>query len=49
MQASGLLNQTPDPTDEQITEGMKGNLCRCGTYQHIRKAIKTAAKRSKKS
>ena len=44
MQAISLLRTTPKPTDEQIDEGMAGNICRCGTYQRIRAAIKTAAK-----
>jgi isoquinoline 1-oxidoreductase alpha subunit len=44
MQAIALLRTTPKPTDEQIDEGMAGNICRCGTYQRIRAAIKTAAK-----
>jgi isoquinoline 1-oxidoreductase alpha subunit len=44
MQAIALLRSTPKPTDEQIDEGMAGNICRCGTYQRIRAAIKTAAK-----
>ena len=44
MQAISLLRSTPKPTDEQIDEGMAGNICRCGTYQRIRAAIKTAAK-----
>jgi isoquinoline 1-oxidoreductase subunit alpha len=44
MQAIALLRATPKPTDEQIDEGMAGNICRCGTYQRIRAAIKTAAK-----
>ena len=43
MQAIALLRATPKPTDEQIDEGMAGNICRCGTYQRIRAAIKTAA------
>ncbi|MBZ5665641.1 MAG: (2Fe-2S)-binding protein [Acidobacteriia bacterium] len=43
MQAIALLRTTPKPTDEQIDEGMAGNICRCGTYQRIRAAIKTAA------
>lgn len=42
MQAIALLRTTPKPTDEQIDEGMAGNICRCGTYQRIRAAIKTA-------
>lgn len=44
MQAAALLAETPDPTDAQINEAMSGNLCRCGTYERIRAAIKTAAR-----
>ena len=43
MQAVGLLQQTPNPTDADIDRVMAGNVCRCGTYQRIRAAIKTAA------
>jgi isoquinoline 1-oxidoreductase alpha subunit len=43
MQAIALLAKTPKPTDEQIDDGMSGNICRCGTYQRIRTAIKLAA------
>lgn len=43
MQAIALLEKTPKPTDEQIDDEMAGNICRCGTYQRIRAAIKTAA------
>ena len=43
MSAVALLAKTPDPTDEQINVAMRGNICRCGTYQRIRKAIKRAA------
>jgi len=43
MQAISLLAKTPKPTDEQIDNGMQGNICRCGTYQRIRAAIKSAA------
>lgn len=43
MQAVALLKLTPKPTDEQIEAGMQGNICRCGTYQRIRKAINEAA------
>lgn len=49
MQAAALLSQIPDPSDDQIGSNMNGNLCRCGTYQHIHKAIKTAARRGKSS
>ena len=44
MQAAALLKQTPNPTDEEIDAGMQGNICRCGTYQRIRAAIKAAAR-----
>jgi isoquinoline 1-oxidoreductase alpha subunit len=44
MSAVALLKRTPHPTDADIDGAMQGNLCRCGTYQRIRKAIKTAAK-----
>ena len=44
MQAASLLQRTPNPTDQDIDRAMAGNICRCGTYQRIRAAIKTAAK-----
>lgn len=44
MSAAALLKKTPAPTDEQIDNYMRGNLCRCGTYTRIKKAIKSAAK-----
>ena len=44
MQAVSLLNQTPDPNDQDIDRAMAGNICRCGTYQRIRAAVKAAAK-----
>lgn len=43
MSASALLNRNPNPTDEEIDSAMNGNLCRCGTYLRIKRAIKTAA------
>ena len=43
MQAAALLKQSPKPSDSDIDEGMSGNICRCGTYQRIRAAIKQAA------
>ncbi len=43
MNAAALLNGNPNPTDEDIDIAMKGNLCRCGTYTRIKKAIKKAA------
>ena len=41
--ASALLENDPDPSDEDINAAMSGVLCRCGTYHRIRKAIKRAA------
>lgn len=43
MSAIALLNRYPNPTDEQIDEAMSGNICRCGTYTRIRRAIKQAS------
>jgi aerobic-type carbon monoxide dehydrogenase small subunit (CoxS/CutS family) len=43
MRAASLLTKSPKPTDDQIDETMSENLCRCGTYQRIRKAIHRAA------
>lgn len=43
MAAAALLAKTPHPTDAEITEFMSGNICRCGTYDRIRKAIHRAA------
>jgi len=44
MTAAALLKRIPDPSDDDIDVAMKMNLCRCGTYQRIRKAIHKAAK-----
>jgi isoquinoline 1-oxidoreductase subunit alpha len=44
MSASALLARTPRPTDKDIDEAMSGNLCRCGTYVRIRKAVHDAAR-----
>ncbi|HWV24480.1 MAG TPA: (2Fe-2S)-binding protein, partial [Thermomicrobiales bacterium] len=41
--AVALLNETPNPTDDEIDEAMSNNICRCGTYTRIRAAIKSAA------
>ena len=46
MSAAALLQHTPHPSDEQINDAMKGNLCRCGTYARIREAIHKAAAES---
>ena len=43
MQAAALLAKTPNPSDQEIVEAMNGNLCRCGTYHRIKKAIARAA------
>ena len=43
MSAAALLKDTPKPTDHDIDAAMSGNVCRCGTYQRIRAAIKHAA------
>lgn len=43
MNAASLLSKTPRPTDADIDRGMRGNICRCGTYQRIRQAIARAA------
>jgi xanthine dehydrogenase YagT iron-sulfur-binding subunit len=45
--AEGLLRKTPDPTIEQIREGMSGNLCRCGAYAHIFRAVHRASELKK--
>lgn len=44
MSASSLLAQNANPTDEEIRRSMNGNICRCGTYTRINRAIRTAAK-----
>ena len=43
MSAAALLARNPKPSDADIDQAMAGNICRCGTYQRIRKAIHTAA------
>jgi len=43
--AEGLLRADPNPDDQAIRRGMSGNLCRCGAYDHIARAVKVAAKR----
>ena len=49
MQATTLLSDIADPTDDEIDDAMSGNLCRCGTYPLIRAAIRTAAKTMRES
>lgn len=46
MSAVALINRNPNPSDQDIDTAMSGNICRCGTYERIRRAIKTAAKAS---
>ncbi len=43
MTAAALLAKNPHPTDDEIDAAMSGNICRCGTYVRIRKAIKSVA------
>ncbi|WP_419812665.1 (2Fe-2S)-binding protein [Bacterioplanoides sp.] len=43
MSATALLRDNPNPSDQDIDNAMSGNICRCGTYPRIRKAIKQAA------
>jgi aerobic-type carbon monoxide dehydrogenase small subunit (CoxS/CutS family) len=43
MTAAALLKQNPNPSDSEIEMAMSGNLCRCGTYVRIKKAVKRAA------
>ena len=43
MQSAWLLGQNPDPTDEEVREGISGNLCRCTGYVNIVKAVQQAA------
>ena len=47
MQAIAVLEKMPKPSDQQIDDGMAANICRCGTYQRIRAAIKAAAEAHK--
>jgi len=44
MSAAALLARDPNPSDDEIRRAMSGNLCRCGTYPRIRRAIRRAAK-----
>ena len=43
MTASAFLKKNPNPSDEEIEGAMNGNICRCGTYTRIKKAVKMAA------
>ena len=46
MTAAALLKENANPSDEEISAAMHGNICRCGTYTRIKQAVKTAAKNS---
>ena len=48
MAAEGLLRANPNPSREEIAQGMSGNLCRCGAYTHIFKAVKSAADKKRR-
>jgi aerobic-type carbon monoxide dehydrogenase small subunit (CoxS/CutS family) len=48
MSAVALIEKNPSPTDSEIETAMSGNICRCGTYERIRKAIKRASNTSAK-
>jgi len=43
MQATSLLKENPDPSDQEIRDGLEGNLCRCTGYQNIVKAVRQVA------
>jgi len=43
MQAAAFLTKTPHPSEQEIVDAMTGNLCRCGTYHRIRRAVARAA------
>ncbi|HLL84063.1 MAG TPA: (2Fe-2S)-binding protein [Longimicrobium sp.] len=49
MSACALLAQNPSPSDEDINNAMSGNICRCGTYPRIRRAIQRAAATAKET
>jgi isoquinoline 1-oxidoreductase alpha subunit len=49
MRASAFLERVPKPTDEQIDTEMAANICRCGTYTRVRKAIHSAAEKIAKA
>ena len=47
LSAKALLDENPNPTEEEMKEYLKGNLCRCGSYKEMIKATKAASKKSK--
>jgi aerobic-type carbon monoxide dehydrogenase small subunit (CoxS/CutS family) len=48
LSAVALLRKSPAPRDEQIVDGMNGNICRCGTYPRIVQAVRLAANSARK-
>lgn len=46
MTAAAFLDQNPNPSDEEIKSAMNGNICRCGTYTRIKKAVQIASQKS---
>ena len=45
LSAKALLDENPNPTEDEVKEYLKGNLCRCGTYPKMMKAVKVASKK----
>jgi len=43
MNAASFLAENPNPSDDEIDQAMRGNICRCGTYLRIRQAIRSVA------
>jgi isoquinoline 1-oxidoreductase alpha subunit len=48
MTAAALLKKNPNPSKQEIVDGMAGNICRCGTYHRIQEAVELASKKVKK-
>ena len=48
MRIKAMLEENPDPTDEEITQGLVGNICRCTGYKAIRDAVKIAVKKQRR-
>jgi aerobic-type carbon monoxide dehydrogenase small subunit (CoxS/CutS family) len=49
MSAVGLLHRTPHPTEQEISRAMQGNVCRCGTYLRILRAIRRASQAQRRA
>jgi carbon-monoxide dehydrogenase small subunit len=47
MAAADLLRENPDPSEQQVREGLEGNLCRCTGYQNIVRAVQRAARETR--